>query len=167
MYLIVNMDKQDTIMLSNYSCICVVALNLAEPYLFFLLLGLRDVSNRVGGGVMGLALGLSLVEECIGVKLSLFEGALPGLEDVSNRVGSFVGGGVMGLAVGGSLVRECVGIKLGSFSEALLGLGDVGNRVGSFVGGGVMGLTVGLSLLGECVGCNRPNVVGKDEDCCY
>ena len=90
-------------MLSNYSCICVVALNLAEPYLFFLLLGLGDVSNQVGivgDGVMGLALGLSLLGECVGVKLDLFVGALLGLEDVGNQVGSFVGGGVMGLAVG-------------------------------------------------------------------
>ena len=80
-------------MLSNYSCIFLVALNLAEPYLFFLLLGLRDVGNRVGslvgGGVMGLTVGLSLVGECVGVKLGLFVGALLGLEDVGNRVGSF------------------------------------------------------------------------------
>ena len=79
-------------MLSNYSCICVVALNLAEPYLFFLFL--------VGGGVMGLTVGLSLVGECVGVKLGLFLGALLGLEDVGNRVSSFVGGRVMGLALG-------------------------------------------------------------------
>jgi hypothetical protein len=126
MYLIVKMVKQETIMLSNYSCICVVALNLAEPYLFFLFL--------VGGGVMGLTVGLSLVGECVGVKLGLFVGALLGLEDVGNPVGSFVGGGVMGLAVGGLLVGECVDIKLGLFAEALLGLGDGGNPVGSFVG---------------------------------
>jgi hypothetical protein len=95
---------------------------------------------------MGLTVGLSLVEECVGVKLGLFVvfvGALLGLEDVGNPVGGFVSGGVMGLAVGGLLVGECVGIKLGLFAEALLGLGIVGNRDSSFVGGRVMGLALG------------------------
>ena len=44
-----------------------------------------------------------------------FVGALVGLEDVGNQVGSFVGGGVMGLTVRDPLVGEYVGIKLGSF----------------------------------------------------
>ena len=72
-------------------------------------------------------------------------GALLGLEDVGDRVGSFVGDFVTGLSVGDSLVGEYVGIKLGSFVGALLGLEDVGDRVGSFVGRGVMGLSVGDS----------------------
>ncbi len=47
-----------------------------------------------------MTVGLSLVGECVGVKLGLFVGALLGLEDVGNQDSSFVGGRVMGLALG-------------------------------------------------------------------
>ena len=65
--------------------------------------------------------------EYIGIKLGSFVGALLGLEDVVDQVGSFVGGRMMGLTVGDLLVGEYVGIKLGSLLGALLGLEDVGD----------------------------------------
>ena len=43
--------------------------------------------------------GDSLIGRCVGIKLGSFVGTLLGLEDVGNRVGSFVCSGVMGLTV--------------------------------------------------------------------
>ncbi len=57
---------------------------------------------------MGLTVGHLFVGECVDIKLSLFVGALLGLEDVGNQVGSFVGGGVMGLTVGNLLIKEFI-----------------------------------------------------------
>jgi hypothetical protein len=43
---------------------------------------------------------LTVGHSFLGFKLGSFVGTLLGLEDVGDRVGSFVGGGVMGLTVG-------------------------------------------------------------------